>query len=387
MISNSRNASEPRLPDQVTKVVYPMDQKQDQRSHQPPASQRFSEADLQQFAARVLVQTGFSEEDAAIVAESLVRADLENNSGHGISRLPIYVKRIAEGRIAARPDVRVEHAGNVLKVDGGNGLGHVVSMRALERAAAVAEQHGLAAAFIRGSNHFGTAAYYCQKMCERGMALLAMTNSPPGIAPWGGKQAFLGTNPIAFGFPVQDRPPVIIDMSSSVVARGKIILADKEGRSIPPGWALDADGRETTDPKAALQGSVMPLGGAKGYALAMAVEIMTAIMSGAAFGPNVNNLYKDGDGPADVGHAFVLFDLKRWLNMEQYFQYIYKFLNDIKQSPLASDAEHILYPGERREAAYRRNLERGIELSAEVQDELRRTGETHGVEFPQAKKG
>lgn len=346
----------------------------------------FCAADLQRFAERVLIQVGFSEEDSAIVSESLIRANLENNDGHGISRLPIYVKRILEGRIAAQPTIQMEQVGSVLKVDGGNGLGHVVSMRALKRAVAIAEESGLAAVFIRRSNHFGTAAYYCQKMCERGMALIAMTNSPPGIAPWGGKQAFLGTNPIAFGFPVKGRPPVIIDMSSSVVARGKIILADKEGRTIPSGWALDEEGRETTDPSAALKGSLMPIGGVKGYALALAVEIMSAIFSGAAFGPNVNNLYKEGDGPANVGHAFILFDLNRWMKMEQYFDYIDQLLDSMKQTPLARHSKEILYPGERKAEAFQRNQKRGIFLSMEVQDELRRIGEMNGVEFPSSKK-
>jgi LDH2 family malate/lactate/ureidoglycolate dehydrogenase len=168
-----------------------------------------------------------------VAADSLIKADLEGNESHGISRLPIYAKRIQEGRISAGPAIAFQASGAVLRVDGGNGLGQVVSYRALERAIPMAKEYGMSTVFIRNSNHFGTAAYFCQQACKENVVLLAMTNSPPGIPPWGGRKAFFGTNPIAFGFPNRNGPPVIMDMSSGVVARGKIMLASKAGESIP----------------------------------------------------------------------------------------------------------------------------------------------------------
>ncbi|MGI9049530.1 MAG: Ldh family oxidoreductase, partial [Rubrobacteraceae bacterium] len=192
-------------------------------------------AKLRNFCEEVLARLGVPAEDAAVVADSLVRANLEGADSHGISRLGIYVRRLEEGRISARPEIRIERSGSVLSVDGGNGLGQVVSHRALEEAVPVARETGIVGVGVRNSNHFGTAAYYCQTACREGMALIATTNTPPGIAPWGGKEAYFGTNPVAFGFPTRDGPPVIVDMSSSVVARGKIILADKEGTEIPEG--------------------------------------------------------------------------------------------------------------------------------------------------------
>jgi LDH2 family malate/lactate/ureidoglycolate dehydrogenase len=236
--------------------------------------------------------------------------------------------------------------------------------------------------FVRGSNHFGTAAYYCQMACRAGMGLVAMTNSPPGIAPWGGRKAYFGTNPVAFGFPTRQESPVIVDMSASVVARGKIILAAKTGQPIPDGWAMDEHGLETNDAAEALKGAVLPLGGAKGYALAMAVEIMTGVMSQAAFGPHVNNLYKEGDPPADVGHSFILMDISKWLPMEEYYARMEQFLSEIKQVPLAEGSREILYPGERRYRTYLENQRQGVVLPLEVKQELEQLGRECSVAFP-----
>jgi LDH2 family malate/lactate/ureidoglycolate dehydrogenase len=338
---------------------------------------RFEE--LHRFAREVFIHLGMRREDAAAAADSLVRADFEGNESHGISRLAIYAKRIREGRISAKPDIRTEVTGSIVKVDGGNGLGQVVSVRALEAAVPVARQNGMAGVFVRNSNHFGTAAYYCQKACEHNMALIAMTNSPPGIPPWGGRKAFFGTNPIAFGFPARNRTPVIVDMSSSVVARGKIILAGKTGESIPHGWAIDENGADTTDPAAALKGAVLPVGGAKGYALALAIEVMTGILTQAAFGPHVNNLYKDRDPPANVGHCFILLDIGTWLPMDEYFAQVERFLQEVKEVPLAQGSTEILYPGERRNRTFLKRIRQGITLPAEVHEELLRIGGEFGL--------
>lgn len=338
--------------------------------------------DLMRFAAELFMKLGMPEQDAKVAADSLVRADLEGNESHGLSRLAIYAKRMGEGRIAAQPDIRIERAGSVLNVDGGNGLGQVVSHHALTAAIPLSKETGMMGVFVRGSNHFGTAAYYCQMACRENIALIAMTNSPPGIPPWGGKKAYFGTNPIAFGFPTRNEPPVIVDMSSSVVARGKIILADKVGGSIPLGWAMDEDGVETTDPAAALKGAVMPLGGAKGYALAMAIEIMCGVLSNAAFGPHVNNLYKDQDPPANVGHSFILLNIEQWMPLAHYYDRMEQFLQEIKGVPTAKGVDHILYPGERRYHTFQERMQQGIALSGEVRGELLNLAEKFGVMLP-----
>ena len=343
---------------------------------------RYNPAELRSFCEEVFVRLGIPREDAEVAADSLVRANLEGTDSHGISRLAIYARRLREGRISARPKIDVQRAGSVLRVDGGNGLGQVASYHALRVAIPVVSKTGIVGVAVRNTNHFGTAAYYCQMACREGIALIAMTNSPPGIAPWGGKKAYFGTNPIAFGFPTRQEPPVIVDMSSSVVARGKIILAAAEGREIPEGWAIDEEGIETTDATAALRGAVLPLGGAKGYALAMAVEIMSGVLSGAAFGPHVNNLYKDDDLPANVGHSFIVLDIARWMPLDDYYARMDQFLKEVKSVPRAKEVEEIFYPGERRYLTHLKRAKEGIALPVTVQEELERLAVECGVPFP-----
>ena len=343
---------------------------------------RYDADELRDFCAGVFASLGMDREDAGVASDSLVRANLEGTDSHGISRLAIYARRMREGRISARPDVRVERDGSVLRVDGGNALGQVASYHALKAALPLARETGIAGVAVRNSNHFGTAAYYLQMACREGLAMIATTNSPPGIAPWGGKKAYFGTNPIAFGFPTREEPPVIVDMASSVVARGRIIQAAREGAPIPEGWATDEEGTETTDAEAALKGAVLPLGGAKGYALALAVEVLSGVLSGAAFGFGVNNLYRDGAPPANVGHCFILLDVSRWMVLEEYYARMEQFLAEIKASPLARDAEEILYPGERRHLSYLENARRGVALPTTVRQELEGLAREHGTEFP-----
>ncbi len=345
---------------------------------------RYHPAKLTGFCKGVLESLGLPPEDARVVADSLVRANLEGTDSHGVSRLPIYARRVREGRISARPEVRVERSGAVLRVDGGNALGQVASYRALEAAIPVAWEAGIAAVAVRNSNHFGTAAYYCQMACREGMALIATTNSPPGIVPWGGRKAYFGTNPIAFGFPTRREPPVIVDMSSSVVARGKIILAAQQGLPIPPGWAVDGEGRETTDAAAALQGAVLPLGGPKGYALALAVEMLSGVLSGAAFGPHVNNIYEEGASPSGVGHSFILLDIARWMPLDEYYARVDQFIGEIKATPRAAGAEEVLYPGERRYRAFLEKTREGIALPETVVEELAELAGQYGVPLPAA---
>ena len=345
---------------------------------------RLPPKELERFCRELFLRLGLPAADAGVVAESLVRAELEGAGSHGLGRLPVYARRIREGRISARPEIRVERSGAVLRVDGGNGLGQVVCYRALEAAVPVARELGIAGVAVRKSNHFGAAAYYCQIACEREMALIATTNSPPGIAPWGGRSACLGTNPIAFGFPARDRPPLIADLSSSVVARGRIMLAAREGRPIPEGWAIDRSGRPTTDPEEALRGAVLPFGGAKGYALALAVEALAGVLSGASTSPEVGNLYRDGDPPADVGHLFILVDIGRWMPLREYYSRMERLLGHIKASPKAKGEEEILYPGERRYRTRLRNSREGVWLGNALIGELEELAAGFGVAPPGA---
>jgi LDH2 family malate/lactate/ureidoglycolate dehydrogenase len=345
----------------------------------------YSEAKLRQFCQTVLEKAGMMKENAQVVTDSLLKANLEGVDSHGISRLSIYLKRFSDGRITINPSVGMnEKSPSVLVVDGDNGLGHVVSHKAIKKGISLTKESGMTAIAIKNSNHFGTASYFCQLACEENLACIGFTNSPPGIAPWGGKEAFFGTNPMAFGFPTGNDQPVIIDLSTSIVARGKIILAEKQGQAIPDGWAIDADGEPTTDPAAALGGSVLPLGGAKGSALALAVEILTGLLTGAAFGPHVKSIYEDHETEnANVGHFFILLDIEKFMNLQVFFDSIQNLLGEMKAVPKAPGNDEIRYPGERRKRERDRRKEEGIQLSHSVADELKSIGSTYGIEFPE----
>ncbi|MFZ7944770.1 Ldh family oxidoreductase [Neobacillus sp. 19] len=345
----------------------------------------YSESDLKRFCENVLIKVGMNQENASVAADSLVKANLEGVDSHGISRLPIYVKRFNDHRINVNPDIKMtEQTPSVLLVDGGNGLGHVVSYHAILKGGEMAKQSGMTAIAIKNSNHFGTASYFCQLACEQNLACIGFTNSPPGIAPWGGKNAFFGTNPIAFGFPTGNDQPVIIDLSTSIAARGKIILAAKQGNPIPDGWAIDEDGLPTNDAEAALRGSVLPLGGAKGSALALAVEILTGILSGAAFGPHVKNIYDDAETEsANVGHFFILLDIEKFMHLSTFFTSLENLLTEMKQVPKAPGTDEIRYPGERRKRDREQRQVEGIELSSSVEMELTSIGDDYKVPFPE----
>ncbi|RSL33527.1 Ldh family oxidoreductase [Salibacterium salarium] len=346
-------------------------------------SNYYTQDSLIEWSKTLLQQTGMKKEDAKITADSLVRADMEGAGTHGMNRLLMYVPRLIENQINPTPQVEFEENDAVLRVKGDNGLGQVVSHQAMEKGIPIAKKFGTATIFVSQSNHFGTAAYYCQKAFQENMALMAVTNSPSGIAPWGGSQAYFGTNPLAFGFPNQKGSPVIIDMSSSVVARGNILVAEKEGREIPDGWALDKNGNPTNDPKEALAGSLLPLGGAKGYAMAMAVEMMAGVLTGSSFGSHVNSIFQSGNEPADVGHAFILFNIEHWMNLNTYNERIEQILSDVKKSPLAEGFEEILYPGERRERSRKISEENGIHLSENIENDLKTLSQKHNIRFPE----
>ncbi len=346
----------------------------------------YNSDDLREFCKNVLTSIGSENEDAFNAADALIRANLEGVDSHGISRLGIYAKRMRDRRINPEPNIKIEKKGEaVLLVDGDNGLGQIVSARAIQAGISLAKRSGNASIAVRNSNHFGTASYFCQMAAKEGLVAMAFTNSPPGIPPWGGTKAFFGTNPIAFGFPNGTSAPVIIDMSTSVVARGKIILAAKENQSIPKGWAINEKGKETDNPHEALKGAVLPVGGAKGYALALAVEVLTGILSGAAYGPNVHNIYSEKNEHANVGHFFILLDIEKFMPLDT-FNYMMKgFIEEIKATPKKDGVEEILYPGERREREYQKRLKEGIMISEEVEQELREISNLVNVSFPSFK--
>lgn len=332
---------------------------------------RFAAAELEQFAAAVLARLGLPAADAALTARALVQADLEGVETHGLGRLPNYVARLRKGLINPAPRMEfVRRMGATALLDAGNGMGQVAAARAMQEAIALARTCGAGWVGVRNSNHFGAASFYCSMAVEAGMIGFAFSNSPPGMAPWGGRVAYLGTNPIGIGVPAGTAVPVGIDLATSTAARGQVIKAAREGRPIPPGWAVDRDGRPTEDPAAALEGALLPMAGAKGYALALAVEILCGVLTGAGVGPEIPSFFDNWDQPSNVGHFLGAINVAAFMAPEQFAARVDHLVGDLKQVPPAAGHSGVLIPGERRAREARQRREQGVLLNPAVVEQL-----------------
>ena len=331
-----------------------------------------SEATLREFVRHLFIAIGVPPEDAEITATVLVEADLTGRHTHGVSRLPLYVNRLRRGLIDPRPSLTWEEPRfpGLRVLDGGNGLGPVVAWRAMEEAVKLSRLYGMAGIAVRQSNHAGAMSVYCEEAARHGQILLALTNSPPGIPPWGGRTAFLGTNPIAVAFPRgEDKPPLVIDLATSVVARGNIIQAARLHQPIPEGWAIDEDGYPTTDAEKALKGAVLPMAGPKGYALAIMVEIFSGVLSGAGIGPGVKNPYNDDSGPANVGHFFWALNPSGFGSIDDLYRSLAVLEAGLRGVP-PMPGQIVRMPGDRAEEQRQQYRTHGIPLDRDLYNQL-----------------
>jgi (2R)-3-sulfolactate dehydrogenase (NADP+) len=323
---------------------------------------RFPPEALRSLAVRTLAARGVPEAGAAVVAESLVEAELEGQPSHGLLRLPFLLDRLAAGLINPRPEMRVlgdRPAAAVLDAD--NGLGPVAGVRAVELAVERARAAGIGLVAVRRGNHLGSLGYYLRRATVHGVVGLAFTNTPPAMTPPGGRTPYLGTNPIAAGFPTST-DPVIVDLATSQVARGHILKAARLGEPIPEGWAVDAEGQPTTDPATAIAGSLLPLGGTKGFALALLVEVLSGVLSGAAVGPEVVGTFVPADRESNVGHCFLAIDPASLA--PGFTERMDRVAADLRA--LGGRA-----PGDRRHAERARRLVEGIEVAEPLLADLR----------------
>lgn len=322
---------------------------------------------LQALAADALAALGLRRKDAGDAARILVLGDLFGLHTHGVARIEGYGERIRLGGIKPQPDIRVEPvAPTIARVDGDNGLGPLVGMRSLESAMGMAREHGTGAAFARASNHFGPVAPYNFIAAREGFASIVASNATTTIAPTGGREARLGNSPIGFGVPNPAGRPIILDMAISVVARARIRAALKRGEAIPESWATDRDGRPTTDPETALEGFLQPIGGYKGYGLALIVDLFAGVLSGASYLTRVQSWSEHPEKPQGLGHFFFLIDthglgLSEWLA-----ERIADFAGIVHSTPPLDPARRVLLPGEIELDRFERQRREGIGLGDEV---------------------
>lgn len=342
-------------------------------------------ARLRKFAFDVFVRAGAPERAAGIVADSLIQADLRGVDSHGVVRLAIYMKRVEKKLLNPSADVEIISENDAITlIDGHNNFGAVVGSKALRIALQKSEDCGVTAVGVRGSNHFGIGAYYALQAIKQDKILLVLSNASQTMPPTGGIRPFIGTNPLTVGVPSGVEMPFLLDMATSVVARGKIIVAAEKKENIPDGWAIDKGGMPTTDPEKALLGSVLPLGGAKGYGISMFIDILSGVLTGAGFGKYINNMYENWNDPQNVGHMFIAVDIDHFIPLSVFKNRMDTYIREIKSEPTAPGFKEILIPGE---LEYRRTIERkqsGIELPSSVAEALLEIGSKYSVDIREA---
>lgn len=298
---------------------------------------------LRILAEEVLTGLNVPKEDAALAVSVMMDAEISGVESHGLIRLKAYADRIAQGMIVPRPNVEVSVNGAIATIDGGNGLGQVVMGKATETACELAKKFGIGAATVCRSNHFGTAAYYANILAQNGCIGLASSMAGPTMAPFGGMELLLGTNPFAVAFPGSEQI-FCGDMATSATAKGKIRIYEKKGQLLPQGWALDKDGNDTTDPAAAIKGILLPMGGHKGYALAMAVDAVSALLSGACLSCESASVFSSTE-PANTGHFVVAIDIAHFLPVTEFETRAQGWFDRIKASR-PRPGFSIMIPGE-----------------------------------------
>jgi LDH2 family malate/lactate/ureidoglycolate dehydrogenase len=340
-----------------------------------------AEDTLKAFCRAMFVKVGVEDEQAVLIVDNLVEADLRGVASHGVVRLPIYVQRIEDGGSNPRPKPQIVRQTRTTAVlDGDNGMGQIIGIRAMEIAIEKASDGDCAFVSVRNSNHYGAASHYAEMAARRDMIGLSFTiGGINHMTPWGGAEAILGNNPFAFAFPTRDGFPVVLDMACSVAARGKIIVAAKDGTPIPADWASGPDGAPTTDPVEALKGFVLPVGGPKGYALTLGIGLLSTMLSGAYFGSEVTHMYEQTTTPQNVGHLFGVLPISAFEDLDHYYARMSKAIADLHGTKKAPGVERIYLPGEREHLALINRRRNGIPLNAAVFDELRELGERHGL--------
>ena len=321
-------------------------------------------AQLHQMAVKALKSHNTSEENANMVARALVAAEADGLGGHGLSRLPSYCAQSASGKVKGHAvPVATLVADAAIRIDAHHGFAFRALALAVEELCKLAPQTGVAVAAVTHSHHCGAAGYHVEALARKGLLGLMFANTPRAIAPWGGTTGVFGTNPIAFAAPRKDKDPLVIDLSLSKVARGKIMVAKQNKESIPKGWALDSSGQPTADPEAALSGTMLPMGEAKGAALVLMVEVLSAALTASHFGFEASSFFSAEGPPPSVGQLLMAIAPDPMAN--GHFQ---TRLEDLIEEIMRQ--ENVRLPGDRRLKLREKASRKGIRLTAEQYQQI-----------------
>jgi LDH2 family malate/lactate/ureidoglycolate dehydrogenase len=346
------------------------------------AVRRILRDDLARWIEAILHHHGVPEDHSRIVADCLSAADVKGVFSHGVSRLPIYLRRLKHKLIdpTATP-LTVTETDSTLLLDARSGFGHPAACFGVKRGIAKAAKTGICAVGISNSTHFGMAGYYADIAGREGFIGLVTSNSAARMAPWGAKDALMGTNPLAIGIPA-DHEPIVLDMSTSAAAFGKIMLARETGQPIPPGWALDPAGTPTTNAVAALAGTLLPLAGPKGSGLAFMLDILAGVLTRAKFGRDVNSIYNQFERPEECGHFTVLIDVSAFIPLKEFKERVTAYVADFKKMRPIEEGTEVLLPGEIESRKKQQARSNGILFDEATLSQLHRLANEAGIVLP-----
>jgi len=349
-------------------------------SQSSQSTRRVTPHSLRRWSQEALVAAGLDAEVAECVVEVQLEASLRGQSTHHIESIPRYAQRLRAGKLNPRPQLRrLKETPWALLLDGDNGPGQWVAVQAIRAAVEKARQHGLGIVSVRGSNHFGAAGHYAWMALQAGMIGLCTTNGPLILAPTGGTVPALGNNPLAVGIPGLEGPPVLLDIAMSVAPRGRIGWHLAQGKPLPPGWILDAQGRPSVDPADLAAGLGIPIGEHKGYGLALVLEILAGVLSGSEFGQAHRREHLAHQHRADIGHFFLALDPQVFSSLEEFHQRLERLTGEILRVPPTSGCDEVLLPGQRELRAREENLRLGVPLAPTTLSAFRRHSRRYGL--------
>jgi len=340
---------------------------------------RLKEEELRRFCENILKKVGLSSADAFTVTDSLLFANLRGIDSHGIIRFPFYLKRLVEKGTKKKPQIKkIREKGGLILVDGDNGMGQVIGSYAAKLAIEKAKEAGISFIGVNGSSHYGAASYYAVQIADANMIGFSITNSTNVMIAWGGAKAVIGNNPLSIAVPYQKGRHLVLDISMSKVAGGKVRLAAKNKQKIPKSWIVDRNGKDTENPEDLPNGgALLPLGEHKGYGLAFMIEVLSGVLTGAGMLRQIPFWVKDLQTPLNIGHCFAALDIERFITLTNFKERLNWIVHEIKSYPLAEGSQRIYVPGEKEWEIKEKRRRKGIPISEEVWKDLKRLSQKY----------
>lgn len=340
---------------------------------------KLKETKLRRFCENILIKVGLSQEDASIVSDHLIFANLRGIDSHGVVGFPLYLQRLVEGGTKIKPKIKkIKEKATWALLDGDNGMGQVVGVYATKLAIEKAKGEGISFIGVRGSSHYGVASYYTIKAAEANMIGFSMSNSRLAMAAWGGAKRVIGNNPLSIAVPCQEGKPIVLDIAMSKVAAGKVRLAARNKERIPKGWIIDRCGRDTENPGDLPEGgALLPFGEHKGYGLAIMVEVLTGVLTGAGMLGQIPLWFKEIRNPLNMGHCFAAIDIESFTDLQNFKKRLNWVIQEIKSSPLAEGARGVFIPGEIELEIEKRRRKEGIPLSEAIWQDFKKLSEIY----------